>query len=56
MYLFLIEIFHFMWGDDFIIIEVYHGEPILQTSWSSLVLFGEHEPDKVFVPHLVFGA
>lgn len=54
MNLLLIEIFHLMGRNDLVVIEVNYREPILQTSRGSLVFFREHEPDKVFIAHLIF--
>ena len=54
VYLLLVEVFHFMRSDDFIGIEIYNFEPIIEATLSCLVLFREHEPDKVLIAHLIF--
>jgi len=55
MDLFLVKVLHFEWGDYLIVVQVYHFEPVLQGSQGGLVLFAQHEPHEVLVPHLVLG-
>ena len=54
MDLLFIEVIHLMRCDNLVVIEVNYFEPVLQRAKRSLVLLGQHEPDEVFVPHLVF--
>lgn len=53
-HLFLVEVFHLIRGDDPIAINIHYVKPVSQRSGRGLILFAQHEPNKVFVTHLPF--
>lgn len=42
-----------MRSDNLIAVQIYDWKPVLQTSQGCLIFLGKHEPNKVFITHLV---
>ena len=54
VYLFFIEVFHFMWCYYLIVIQIDDLEPVAYAPESRFVFLTQHEPYEVFVVHFVF--